>query len=72
MCREICPCRGCSERFVDEDNGSCCRTTCDKYADWKKNEDIRKKQISDYMNKNNEIRSFKKEQVEKALKRRRS
>lgn len=72
MPREICPCKGCAERFVDEVLGTCCRTSCKKYIDWKDAEQVRKKQINDYLTKNNEIRSFRKEQVEKAMKRRRS
>lgn len=63
MHTNICPCKNCEDREAG------CHVTCAKYIGWKKIEDENKQKIINIKTKNREHYTFRKAQVEKAMRR---
>lgn len=60
------PCKGC------EDRNETCHSTCSRYLNFKKENEAEKLAIQYEKNKRSQIYCFRREQVDKALRKRRS
>ena len=65
------PCYGCNDRFVDVDNSVTCHSTCEKYAEYKKEHEAQKAAKKEIKDQQSVYEFYKQKSIERIRKKRR-